>query len=440
MASSDTTSQDNVIFPFRGIRYQTGERRDVSPLISPPYDVITVATQSELYDKDERNFVRVELPRSTGPENEGNDRYAQAAATLQAWLDAGVLVRDPRPALYILEQEFARAGRSWQRRGVFAALRLPEEQGRSVLSHEATLEAPKMDRLRLMRACQVMTSPILVISEDPEARLRSLLHAVTGPPEATAVDADGVIHRLWVLMEQHGLERICSAVGPGPLFIADGHHRFETALSFRREMRQLAPSAPPEAGFNCALALVTSAQDEALHILPTHRLISGLSARARRMLMTRIRDRFEVEEMSALPADEARVEQWLQRAPGDRPAFVSCGQQGRCLGLIAPDSAVSAGAAVVGSLDVSVLHRELIEPVLSGARDRARITYTCSGQAAMQAVAGGEADIAFLLRPMRISDVLAAARAGERMPQKSTFFYPKVPAGLVISNASAEPV
>ena len=279
-----------ILSPFRAIRYQTSGRHDLSDLLAPPYDVVSETMQAELLALQAHNFIRVELP------GDGEGRYEAAATALKDWLAAGVLKRDSRPAVYLLEQQFRAGGRTVRRRGVFALVRLPEADEAYVLPHEGTLAAPKADRLRLMRACQAMTSPILAIHEDENAEFVALMTDVAREPDATAKDAAGVIHRVWHLPDPKTAEAICAAVGPGPLFIADGHHRFETAIAYRDEMRQLNRETASEAGFNYALALVTSARDEGLEIFPTHRLVSCPGEEAQQRVASLMREYFEVHE------------------------------------------------------------------------------------------------------------------------------------------------
>ena len=430
-----------VLHPFRGIRYAQQDSRDLSRLITPPYDVISAAMRDELYARDEHNFIRIELGREPAPGEPPDGRYARAADTLRRWLAEGVLAREPERAFYLLEQQFALGGRTWRRRGVLGLVRLPERGQAGVLSHEGTLPAPKADRLALMRACRAMTSPILSMVEDDGALLLRTLWNLASNCDATARDGDGVLHRLQVIQEPDALEAIRDAVGAGPVFIADGHHRFETAIAYRDEMRQAHPDAPKDAGFNHALMLITSARDEAVKILPTHRLISGLGEAGVREMMSRIRDSCEVHEWPLPDPTALGSQPWLEGMSPERHAFGAYCGDGKYYVLILRDEVLPKPERVADALDVTVLHRHLIEPVVDqvGAQ-RVHLSYVVHEEEAIQAVARGECDFALFLRPTRVSDVLAAARAGERMPGKSTYFYPKVPAGLVVSDASEAPI
>jgi uncharacterized protein (DUF1015 family) len=283
---------------------------------------------------------------------------------------------------------------------------------------------------------------------------------VAAPPTATATDGSGTVNRLWVLSEPAQVERFTTAIGVGPVYIADGHHRFETALAYREEMRRAHPDALPEAGFNHALALINSARDDGLRIFPTHRLIAGLDEEAKSALRRCMEQHFEVEPAALSGRGDGQVLAWIEAADRSRPAFAAYQEGARLLFLVGKEPSASAGDSVVGRLDVSILHQRLIDPILAGtgcatgagARishdshasgptgSGLRLTYTTEAAEAIAAVDRGDYDVAFFLRPTRVFDVMAAARAGERMPGKSTYFYPKIPAGLVVSDASEEPV
>ncbi len=441
---------DQVFHPFRAIRYRpaalgtgAGGRGalDLSPLITPPYDIISPDLQQRLHEAHPHNFIRIELAR------QGEGRYAEAARTLSRWLADGVLGRDARPALYLLEQSFRLGEETWTRRGVLGLVRLPEGEAGYVLSHEGTLAAARQDRLRLMRACQAMTSPILALVADPRSELLELLAASEGEPAAIAQEpwpgpapAGPTTHRLRVVEDEAAQAALRRAIGPGPIYIADGHHRFETALTYRAEMRQAHPDAPDTAGINYALMLIVSARDQALKILPTHRLLVGLGPGGVEALKRRIRDCCEVHEWPLPDPAGLGSQPWLEGASPDRHVFGAYCGDGRYYVLVVRDQVLPRASGVVDSLDVTILHDHLLAPVLANHPDEVRLTYVVSEEEALEAVARGEAEFAFFLRPTRVGDVLAAAQAGERMPGKSTYFHPKVPAGLLLSDASPEPI
>jgi uncharacterized protein (DUF1015 family) len=425
---------ERIVYPFRGIHYDPAKTPDISLLIAPPYDVISPEMQGELYAREERNFVRLELPR--GEEGEGNC-YTCAAETLQSWLRAGVLVREEGPALYLVETEFALGGSTWRRRGVFALVRIPEEGERYVRGHEATFAGPKADRFQLMAATQAMISPVLAMSEDAEGEALRSLQSVDRPSDAEGMDYEGVRHRLWIVREAGFIDAVGAAIGAGPLFILDGHHRFETAKAYRDEMRRLHPDAPREAGFNFALLQILSARDEGVKVLPPHRLVSGLDREGARWLTARISEYFDVLPRPRPSWD--RIGDLLEeaRAEGKHVFAYYCADQSFAR-LVAKEGLLPPGDSPVDQLDVTILHRELLD--LLAERGGVEISYVADAEAAAGAVTRGEADFVFLLRAPRVSEVMAVARAGELMPHKSTYFYPKAASGLVISDASPEPI
>ncbi len=428
---------DRIVSPFRGIHYDTAKTHDISLLIAPPYDVISPEMQGELYAREARNFVRLELPRADEADTETDNRYTRAADMLRSWLAEGVLVREEAPALYVVETEFALAGRTWRRRGVFALVRIPEEGEDYVLAHEATFSGPKADRFQLMTATQAMISPVLAMCEDAEAEVLDALQTGDWPPDAEGVDHTGVRHRLWIARDESLINAVCSAVGPGPIYILDGHHRFETARAYRDAMRRACPTAPGTAGFNFALVLLVSARDEGMRILPSHRLVSGLGREGVEWITARMNEYFHVHPRPR--PDWDRVGDLLQEESAwGRHVFASYCADGSFTILAAKEELLPVSDSPVDQLDVTVLHRELLD--LAADLGDVKITYAADPRAAAEAVSRGECDFAFFLRPTTVGQVIAVARAGELMPHKSTYFYPKAPAGLVISDASPEPI
>jgi len=281
---------------------------------------------------------------------------------------------------------------------------------------------------------------------------------VGAEPDAQAEDSEGVRHRMWVVRDESAVGAICRAVGSGPLFIADGHHRFETAVAYREEMRSAHPKAPEEASFNYALVSIASAADEGLKILPTHRLIAQHDGGCLDPFKQRMADRFNLEKLPAPQGGEI-----LSRLEASKPnlhVFAAYCGDGQYYLLTARQEAPEPYQSAVDLLDVTVLHGRLIDPVLASAsvptREDARVSHdssaariACRGAQiayitdeaqARAAVDGGDFEIAFFLRPTRVSEVMAVAAAGQRMPGKSTYFYPKLPSGFVFSKGSEDPV
>ena len=424
------------VSPLRGIRYAPG-RVDLGAVLAPPYDVIGEAERERLHARDAHNVVRID----SGGEQPGDvagvaDGYTRAADRLAEWLAGGVLAADPRPAVYVHEHSFssdADPGRRLVRRGLFARVpALPWEQS-EVLPHERTLRGPKEDRLRLMRATRAQTSAVFVLW-DRAPGLADLLAEVGGAePDAVAEhpgEAGPEQHRLWVVDEPARLAAVTAALAPARLYIADGHHRFETAAAYARERRAAEPDAPAGADFAMVLLWMCAADDPALEVLPTHRLVlpgPGIPP-SLAGLLERLGDR-----VTAVPATglEAAVAAAAAHRGGDH-AFAVAAADGAAVVLV-PRRREGGPRR---RLDVSVAEEVLLGDGcgLDPARIEAgALAYTRGVDAAAGAVARGEATLAVCLAGCTTAEIIAVSDAGETMPQKSTYFHPKVPTGLVLS-------
>jgi len=421
-----------LIIPFRGLRYDPARLPDLSPVVSPPYDVISPEAETALARRHPENVVRLEsVPPARG--DHGGDAFAHIAATLAAWLASGVLIEDSEACLYPLEQSFTWRGRSRRQRGFLCLLRLASWEKKVVLPHESTLPRPKAERLDLLRACQAHFSPVLALYRDP-AHAAANLEIWDRPPLAQG-ELDGVGLRLWSVEEGAQVQALQQAVGAGPVFIADGHHRYESALAFRDEMRLRHPDAPPNAGFNYLLVHLLEASDPGVAILPAHRLLSGLGRKRLESAWREFVQDFDLEPLPCrgrLPKQAAD----LLESRDERPAYGIYRGGGKLYLARAKDSALPTAPGATEGLDVNIAHRKLVLPLLAGGEGA--VSYVTREEEALAAVDRGECQLALLLRATRVEQVLAAAEAGERMPGKSTYFYPKSPAGVVMASVGAE--
>ncbi|MDQ2959795.1 MAG: DUF1015 domain-containing protein [Candidatus Dormibacteraeota bacterium] len=423
------------VSPLRGIRFDPAVV-DMGVVLAPPYDVISSPQQDVLYARDLRNIVRIDYGRVLDDDVAGSsDRYTRAAEHLGSWLRVGVLRRERQPAYYVTTQEFLMPDGAPQiRRGLLARVRAAPWAASDLLPHERTLRGPKEDRLALMRATNTQTSPVFALWQGAEG-LVPLLDAVTArPPDATAV-SDGELgpetHRLWVVDDSREVSAIGAALAPSRLFVADGHHRYETAAAYAAERRAAEPDAPPDADFEFCLVSVSDAADPGIALLPTHRLLLPRHDAAFSLddLWMRLSDQWEME-----PA--ADLDSAIATAAGRREtdhAFATVGPDGTAVLFRPRDPHASARAA----LDVVVLQDEVLGPagvdeeaIRSGA-----LGYTREPSEVARAVGSGEALLGFCINPATTAEMIAVAEAGEVMPQKSTYFYPKVPTGLVLSPA-----
>jgi uncharacterized protein (DUF1015 family) len=430
------------IRPFRALRYDPEVAGDMARLVAPPYDVIGPQLHETLLARHPRNAVRLDLPAVVQGEDP-DERYRRVAHTVSDWRSDGTLRKDPRPSIYVYEQGYRVPGTSVERtqRGFFARLRIePFGPGSTVLPHERTMSAPKEDRYRLLRATSLNTSPVVGMYEDATGTTAATLASMTaGSPTTDLVDDDGVHHRLWAVAADGSgrVEGLIAAASAGPVFIADGHHRYETAVRFRDE-RRVTKTGETDPAFDFVLMLFLDAAD-ALTVLPTHRLVHGLGAAGLDRLGAGLERLFTMRP-SSVDDVVARFEAAGER-PGGEGRFGLLTRDGAWL-LEARRSSFAALPAQVGSavraLDVSLFGMAL-EALLgidaAAVAGGGRVTYTKSAIEAAAAVASGEGgvDAAFLLEPTPVASILAVARDGDVMPQKSTYFYPKALTGLVLN-------
>lgn len=383
------------IAPFRALRFDPAVVGDVGALLAPPYDVISPGLQEELYARSPHNIVRVELGRE--PEEV---RYRRARETLAEWHAQGVLARDREPALYLHEHRFVHRGRELSRRGIFCALRLVEWEHGAVRPHERTFSGPKLDRLRVLRETGVNTSTVFLLYDDAgEAMARALDEAEQEAP-LLECRVGGEAHRLWRVPDGPLARRVVDAVRPRRLYVADGHHRYETALEHRRER--------PEA--DATLAYLVATQDPGLLILPTHRVVRGRLD----VLERAARAAFEVA-----PVDAGALE--------DQQPPVAIAREGRVEALTPRPEALGALPEAWRELAVAQAEELLLRPLVEAG---AEVAYTHDMAEALAATHEGAA--AVLLRPVDAETLVRVADAGERLPQKTTYFHPKVPTGLVL--------
>lgn len=431
------------IRPFRALRYVPEAVGDPGQVTAPPYDVIAPDEQRALLARHPKNVVRLDLP-GVEPREEPDERYRRAARTLAAWRSDGTLHKDPRPALYAYEQVYRVPGSDVERtqRGFFGRLRLePFGSGSGVLPHERTLQAPREDRYRLLRATGVNTSPVVGLYDDPSGAAADALATVAaGRPAVDLEDDDGVRHRLWIVeADGDGAARVgalVAAAGAAAITIADGHHRYETALRYRDE-RRMSRSCEEDPAFDYLLMLFLETTAQELTVLPTHRVVCGLGAAGIARLRDGLGDLFEVG--SAGRADLERTF-GTGLAEGGRGRFGLWTRDGGAILSARRDAFepwLPAGGAALRGLDVTLLGVALER--LAGIDAAAvaggeRVAYTKSAaEAAARVDAGTGADAAFLLDPTPVASISAVARDGDVMPQKSTYFYPKALTGLVIN-------
>ncbi|BCM92452.1 hypothetical protein IAD21_04332 [Abditibacteriota bacterium] len=409
---------------FRGLRYDCN-RVQLSKVLCPPYDVIKGTARDELLAQDPHNIVAVELATRYG-EQATEEQYAQSASLLKQWTEEGWLTRDDS-AFYLYEQQFEVPGTSHirKRRGVLGALTL-EAFGKGVQPHEHTMSGPKADRLNLLRATRTNTSPIFGLVKDEDGWIDGLIRSVveTTAPTCEATTEDGVVHRLWRVLDDETVNGLEAAFENESILIADGHHRYETALNYLNETDQ------ENGGENSVMMLCVSMQDDGLIVLPTHRVVKNVEVS---QLRTKLRELFTVERLSSLEDLEGMLEEEV----GTTRIGLILPNEYALLTLKDGDKPMDKTKSdAYNGLDVSVLHQLILERELG--IDAAKLAaggyviYTIHTKEAAKYVQGGEANAAFLLRSSPVTQVQEVADAGDKMPQKSTYFFPKLVTGLVL--------
>ncbi|MBI5838160.1 MAG: DUF1015 domain-containing protein [Candidatus Eisenbacteria bacterium] len=424
--------------PFRALRF-SGERRDLSRVIAPPYDVIeSPAEVAGLRERHPHNVVRLILPEDHP--GQPDSRYRASREQLEAWLGEGALVQDPHPAFYPYRQAYRRNGSGVAERVGFLGLLRLEPFGRQVMAHENTLAGPREDRYRLLREVRVNLSPVFALFEDPGGHVRTALEAAMTRPWDARATRGGHDHghdELWRMDEPEACETVMRALHGQPLVFADGHHRYESALRHLAEMRERGED-PGTAAY--CVAFFAPVPQPGLSILPTHRVVHGLEAGRFAALEDTLRRFFLVRAAGRWdqPADVERWERAAPARPGRLLGFARRGDDTLWDLELLPGSAPEALAGLPGplrDLDVSVLHEAVLHQALGIGEDalrrQANLRYLHDAGPALEQLRI-DAQAVFLLRPTPIESVFSVARAGLRMPQKSTYFYPKVSTGFVL--------
>jgi uncharacterized protein (DUF1015 family) len=425
---------------FRALRYDLGHVGSLSDVVAPPYDVIDPDLQEQLYQKHPCNVVRLILNRiEPGDDDEVNNRYTRAKRFLKDWQSEGVLFTESDPAIYVYHQEFSYAGAAYTRRGFMARLRLSRFGEGQVFPHEETLSGPKVDRLMLTTVCKANLSQVFGLYPDPSNQARQILdEAIARLTPLVATDHLGVVNRLWAVTDVSAIAALSSLIGPRPIFIADGHHRYETACNYREHVLH-SGGLTPEHPATFVLMMCVAMEDPGLIVLPTHRLFRGLPAMSSGELAARLGDCFAVRPAGHGP--DAAADVWDDIATGSDQGtlglFTQKDQQWTLATLTDAGRARMADVAKEHTepwraLGVSILHRLLIENLLGGA-NLPKPKYVHLVEEVVAGLRSGEFPLAALVMPATVQDIRTISSSGERMPAKSTYFYPKLLSGLVIN-------
>jgi uncharacterized protein (DUF1015 family) len=427
------------IVPFKALHYDSQQLK-LSDVVTQPYDKITPAMQDRYYELSPLNLVRIILGRRGETDNERFNVYTRAAEYLHDWRSGGVLRQDAEPALYLYSQNFTIPGTRdvAERRGLIALGRIHDYADGVVFRHEQTLSKPREDRLNLLRSTRAHFGQIFMLYSDPQAELDSLLLKQAGDdPEMSVLDEYEVLHRVWPIRDPGLVRAVQEKFCDKKLLIADGHHRYETALAYRDECRAKAANADPNAAHEFVMMTLIPMESRGLVILPTHRIVQGLPTYDREQMLEGARRYFDIDRID-LRTESRSATTLLEEAGGSGTAFVAVTRQGPYLMRARKRAMQEALEHVSGrqrELDVVQLHRIMLERVLGiseeAIRNQEHVVYERDAFEAISRVRQG-ANVAFLMNPARIEQVRDVAFAGEVLPQKSTDFYPKLLSGLVI--------
>jgi len=432
------------IIPFRALRYDP-QRVPVDQAVTQPYDKISPSMQDRYYAASPYNLVRIILGRRESTDNPANTVYTRAAADFRAWRTDGVLRQDSAPSIYVYSQRFTAPGESaaqspvHERRGFIALGRVEDYSARVVFRHEQTLAKPKADRLDLLRATRAHFGQIFMLYEDSGEIDAALAAATRSAPVIELTDEYQVVNRVWQVSDPALIASVQKLMQDKKLIIADGHHRYETALAYRDERRAADASAAPDAPYEFLMMTFVNLNSPGMVVLPTHRVVRGLPSFSAEDFKNSSRKLFEVEEID--PALDGPRAAAILRDKGKSGTTLLAVTANRAflLGKLRAGAAASMLAGLSPrqqQLDVVQLHKCLLEGVLKlseeSIREQRNLSYVRDADEALAQVRSGKADIAFLMNPCRVQQVRDVAFAGEVMPQKSTDFYPKLLSGLTI--------
>ncbi|MEE1319898.1 MAG: DUF1015 domain-containing protein [Ruminococcus sp.] len=427
-----------VIKAFRGMRYNTSIAGEISKLCCPPYDIISEQQRLEYISENEYNVIRLELPK------EGENPYANASDILDMWRDKGVLVHEDKPAIYIYEEEFTAYGERKSIKGIIARVKLEEFSKGIILPHEFTLSKAKEDRFNLMKATNCNFSQIYALYMD---QTHKTLNTIDKESEGDSVleftDSDNVTHRLWIVTDEEVIAKLVDDFADRKLYIADGHHRYETALNYRNYCRENGISKEGDAQDYQMIYLVDM-EHPGLVVFPTHRLVRDLPEFDKDKMLSLCDEYFDVTKQNGTENMEKELEKLYNE--GKKAFGFYCGN-GEWYLLVLKDIDVMAKflpdlCKASQQLDVSVLHTLVLEKIFGidkeNMANQINLTYTKFFEEAISLVDKGEFQCSFVLNPTRVTEIRDVAAAGEKMPQKSTYFYPKMITGMVMNDISAQ--
>jgi uncharacterized protein (DUF1015 family) len=422
------------IKPFKGYVYNTRKIADIADVLAPPYDVISPVMQDGLYQRHEHNVVRLILGKDKIGDKGANNKYRRARDFFHEFVNKQILVRDGHPCVYIYDQEYTVEGKKKNRTGFIALIKLESPQGSKVLPHERTFMRPKKDRLKLIRQVGANLSPIFTVFDDSDSAITTLLDHETQKKPLFDVCYDEVRQRLWPVADTKIISAMQKAMRGKSIFIADGHHRYEVALAFREEMRAKSTVTGGGLPSDYVMMYFASLDEARLTILATHRAVRDIGMLTPEALMERITKYFTVSKCKNLGDMRSTQEQLRNKCAfglycGNHQYYVLNFQDASGVNRVIRADKSDAWKR----LDVTILHNFVFKNVLKIKDTADNIMYLRGDETAVQKVDSGDCKIAFFLNPTKLEQMKTIAQLGERMPHKSTYFYPKVLSGIVIN-------
>ncbi len=427
------------IQPFQGLRYNLAQVGDLSDVVAPPYDVISPEYQDELYAKHPNNVVRLILNKMNPDDDEANNRYTRAARTLKDWKAEGVLQRDDQPALYVYHQIFTVGGKEYCRKGFMCGCEATPFGEGMIFPHEITMSGPKLDRLMLTTACKTNFSQIFGLYPDAENEVQNILEdAVRGEAPLEATDKDGVVNRMWIVDDPDVVSKVVALMGPKPIFIADGHHRYETACNYRKQVREQGELTLDHPA-NYVLMVCIAMEDPGLIVMPTHRLFKNVPAFSQEELISKVGDCFRVSTVGEgyRTAHRAWAEIEMLEDQGTMALYTA--KDGKWNLLQLTDAGREKMAEVAKEhqpewqeLGVAILHSLVIDTLL-GLKGHEKPKYVHEVEEVVETLKSEPETypLAALVMPATVQQIQDLSMVRERMPAKSTYFYPKLISGFV---------
>ena len=430
------------VIPFKGFRYNTEMFENPEIVTAPPYDIISKDEQNLLYDKSEYNIVRIDFGKETAEDTETDNKYTRAGKLLEEWINKGVLKKEEKPAFYIYEQVFEHGARPVSLKGIISLVELEEFSKKIILPHEETLSKAKADRFGLMTATEANLSQIYSLFLDEDNKVEDMIAEYSAKePDISFVTGDNIKQNVWIITDDDAAKKISAAFKDKQLFIADGHHRYETALNFRNKKREENPDIK-DAPYDYVMMMLTSMNDSGLLVFPTHRLVRGIPNFDESVLVGSLTEDFAVSKIYFTEGNYADI------IIGRISSILSQ----KCFALYTGgdyyyrfdlkdinviDEYIKDKSEAYKHLDVTLLHTLVLERFMgidqNNMANQKNLSYTRDAKEAISRVQSGEYQCAFLINATHVSDIKEISLANEKMPQKSTYFWPKLVTGIVIN-------